>query len=218
MNDIEVFSEEQMDFLREMMNIGAGNAGTAFTQMLQRQVEVRIPALHILPIAKVPSILGDPSLLVLCARMGIVGDTRGELFFIVPDEHKKTLAHLVEGAAPGSKKNIPDVDLSVLTEVGNIIAGVYLTAIHDFCGLNIYHSVPTVSIDMIQSLLDESLAMLSSQVSAILLVENEFAIAEKRIRTFLLVVPTMVSVKILIDSIEQARHRLIGEGILPDAE
>ena len=204
MNDIEVLSEEHLDFLREMMNIGAGNAATAFTQMLQCEVEVRIPTVHVLPAPKAFSILGDPSLPVLCVRMGMVGDAMGALFFIVPDEQKKNLTHLVERATPGLEKKSPDVDLSVLTEVGNIIAGVYLTAIHDFCGLHIYHSVPTLAIDMIQSLLDESFAALSLQVQTIILIENEFIVEENRIRTFLLMIPAAQSVKILVNSIGQA--------------
>ena len=212
MNDKEkLLSEEQLDFLREMISIGAGNAATAFTQMLQCEVKVTIPAVHILPSPRVSSVLGEPSLPVLCVRMGMVGDVAGELFFIVPDEQKTKLTHLVERATPGTKKKYTDVDLSVLTEVGNIIAGVYLTAIHDFCKLNIYHTVPTLAIDMIQSLLDESIATLSRQVQTLILIENEFMVDEHLIRTFFLMVPAMESVKTLVDSIDQARM-VLGEG------
>jgi len=218
MNNVEVLSEEQLDFLGEMMNIGAGNAATALTQMVQRQVNLAIPKVHVLPAPEAPSILDDPSLPVLCIRMGMVGDAIGDLFFIVPDEQKENLTSLVERAVPWDSRrrdenphpalSIPqsnDVDLSVLTEVGNIIAGVYLTAIHDFCGLNIYHCVPTLAVDMIQSLLDESFAAMSSQVEAIIVIENEFVINEHRIRTFFLFIPDPESVKSLVNSIGRAR-------------
>ena len=189
MNKVEVLSEEQVDFLGEMMNIGAGNAATALTQMIQRQVNMTIPKVYVLPVQEAPSILDDPSLPVLCVRMGMVGDVIGDLFFIVPDEQKENLTNLVERAMPWDSRwrdenphpalSIPqsnDMDLSVLMEVGNITAGVYLTAIHDFCGLNIYQTVPTLAVDMIQSLLDESFAHLSSRVQAIIAIENEFII------------------------------------------
>lgn len=218
MNKVEALSEEQLDFLGEMMNIAAGNAVTALTQMIQSQVDLTIPKVHVLPAQEAPSILDDPSLPVLCVRMGMVGDVIGDLFFIVPDEQKENLTNLVERGMlwdsrgrnenPHPALSIPqsnDMDLSVLMEVGNIIAGVYLTAIHDFCGLNIYHSVPNLAVDMIQSLLDESFAHLSSRVEAIIVIQNEFIIDEHRITTFCLVVPTAESVKSLVNSIEQAK-------------
>ena len=250
MNDKKLFSEEQLDFLSEMMNIGAGNAATALGQMIQCEVNVKIPQVHVVPVLNAPSVFDDPNLPAACVRMSMVGDVTGNLFFIVPDDQKARLIRMMEqsvrsrnadsGLHPSEadfalhrarnaeQKNTQSaiftpldkdlsngagpqspMDLSVLTEVGNIIAGVYLTAIHDFCRLNIYHTVPTIAIDMIQSLLDESIAVLSREVQAIILIENEFIIEESRIRTFLLLIPTGQSVKTLVDSIEQARLSIV---------
>jgi len=206
MNDKEqLLSEEQVDFLTEMMNIGVGNAATALSQILQSEVNVIIPAVHVIPVTQAPSVLGDPSLPVTCVRMDMVGDVAGDLFFIVPEEHKVKLTHLVQRATPGPKNRGTDIDLSVLTEVGNIVAGVYLTAVHDFCKLNIYHTVPVVAIDMIQSLLDESLGKLSRQVQVAIMIENEFIVEKERIRTFLVMIPSMESVNTLVNSIGQAK-------------
>ena len=207
MNDQGLLSDEQVDFLREMMNIGSGNAATALGQMLQCEVNVEIPTVHVLPPAQAPSVLGDPSLSVACVRMSMVGDVTGGLFFIVPAEQRAELMHLAERAMlpPMKIKRVTDPDLSILTEMGNILAGVYLTAIHEFCQLSIYHTVPVIAIDMIQSLLDESIVILSRKVQALILVENEFVVEERRIRTFLLIIPTVQSVRTLVDSIEGAR-------------
>ena len=204
MNNKKRLSEEQLDFLSEMMNIGAGNAATALAQMLAVGVEVKIPKVHLLPVAKVPSLLDDPVLPVACVRMGMVGDVVGDLLWIVPDEQKASLIHLVQGALPTPAKKDLSLDLSVLTEVGNILAGVYLTAIHDFCRLNIYPTVPTLATDMIQSLLDELLISLSREEQTSLMVENEFIVGETRIQNFLLIIPAVGSVKTLVDSIQGA--------------
>ena len=212
MNDKELLlSEEQVDFLTEMMNMGAGNAATALSQMLECEVDVKIPAVYVVPPPKVLSILDDPSLPVTCVRMGMVGDVAGDMFFMVPDEQKTNLIRLMERGTPGPKKKGPDVDLSALAEIGNILAGVYLTAIHDLCKLDIYHTVPTLAMDMIQSLLDESLITLGSQAQTMILVENEFIVEEKHIRTFLLMIPSAESVKTLVDSIGEARKAMRGE-------
>ncbi len=217
-----VLSKEQLDFLSEMMNVGAGNAATAFTQMLGCEVNLKMPAVHVLSAPKVIPILHDPSLPVACVRMGLVGDVTGDMFFVVSEEQKTNLIHLMErapplgnaeGKNPQSAIRIPHstTGFSVLAEIGNILVGVYLTAIHDFCKLNIYHRVPIVAVDMIQSLLDESLVALRRQIERIVVVENELIVEEKRIRTFLLFVPSAESVNTLVDSIGQARIAMCEE-------
>jgi len=214
----QLLSTEQVDFLTEMMNIGAGHAATALTQVLQCQVDLVMPRVFIIAETKELSILTSPSLPVVCARMGMVGDVSGDLFLIVPEEQKEDLIRLAEQAMTGTgqswravltNQESDDPKLSVIAEIGNIVAGVYLTAVHDFCRLNIYHTVPTVATDMVQALLDESLVRLSRQVQHIIVVENEFIVEEKLIRTFLVMIPSVESVNTLVNSIEQARMTMV---------
>ena len=209
MNDKELLSEAQLDFLREMMNIAVDNAATAISYMLRHEVNITISRAHALPASQVPSIFSGSSLPVACVRMGVVGDVIGEAFFIVPNEEKVKLTHLVKQAAPGHKNEGTDVDLSILTEIGNIVAGVYLTAVHDFCKLSICRTVPALAIDMIQSLLDESLTPASRQVQIIVSIENEFIVGKHRIRNFFWLIPSAESIKTLVDSIGQARIEYI---------
>jgi len=203
------------------MNIGAGHAATALTQLLQRSVELVIPRVFVITDAQELSILDNPSLPVVCARMGMVGDVSGGLFLIVPEEQKEDLIRLAEQAmtkngqswrAGLTSQESDDLKRSVIAEIGNIVAGVYLTTVHDFCRLNIYHTVPTVATDMIQALLDESLVRLSRQVQHIIVVENEFIVKEKLIRTFLMMIPSVESVNILVNSIGQARMAMTKSG------
>ena len=208
MNNEKFVSEEQLDFLREMMNIGGGNAATALSQMLQQEVNLMIPAVHVVATTEVPPILDDPSLPVTCVRMDMVGDTTGSLFFIVPAEHKANLIHLAQQATPGPKDTGIAAGRSIITEIGNIVAGVYMGAIHDFCKLNIYHTLPVLKIDMIQSLLDGSIAEMTQQVQIAFMIENVFVVEEHRLRTFFLILPSATSVKTLVDSMGQARMLL----------
>ncbi|MFC1949480.1 chemotaxis protein CheC [Chloroflexota bacterium] len=209
----QLITEEQLDFIREMMNIGAGNAVTALQQMLQCPVDLIIPKVHILPTAMVSTVLENPASLVACVRMGMVGDIGGAIFFVVPEESRETLISIVGKALLGLSKlpwqKSEEVELSVVVEIGNILSGVYLTAIHDFCGLNIYHTVPVLAIDMIQPLLDEALIKTSKQIHTAVLVENEILIEEHHIRTLLLIVPSAESVKPMIDALGQAKKAYV---------
>jgi chemotaxis protein CheC len=206
MNNDVILSEEQLDFLAEMMNIGAGNAAGALSQMLPCKVDLEIPKVHILPVAKAPSVLDDPSTNVACVKMRMVGDISGNMFFIVPSEKMKRFMNLIASAVPGGTEGDKESqsDPSIIMEIGNILAGVYLTSINEFCKLKIYHSAPKMAIDMIQALMDETIVGMSRQLKTIILIENEFIIEEERIKTFLFMIPAADSVQTLVESIEQA--------------
>ena len=216
MNDSDnVLSKDELDYLTEMMNIGAGNAATALSQIIKTDVDMIIPYVRVDSFSKVLTVLEDPSLPVICAKMNMIGDVSGDIFFIVPHEYKETFEQSMVQAG-GIRKEIlksenPDavsMKLSMLAEVGNIVAGVYLTAISDFCKLNIYPTVPETAVDMIQSLLDESIVHASKSLQYVMLIQNIFVVGEVEFKTYLIFVPSVESINVLLDSITQARKML----------
>lgn len=206
----ELLTEEQLDFLREMVNIGAGNAAVAFSQMLSCMVDLKIPEVYFFPASQIPPFLKDPARPFAGVSMNMVGDVKGKLFYLVPDGQKDRLVEIVQNAAPGGNEGGVVVDLSVLEEIGNILAGVFLVTIHDFCRLNIYHTVPELRIDMVQALLDESIAITAAGTSQIILIKSEFVIKEENISTFFLIIPDRKSIRKFMDSIEDARKEMFG--------
>jgi chemotaxis protein CheC len=207
MIDQELASEELLDYLLEVLNIGAGNAATALNQLLRCEVDVRIPALALLStFEEAFSALGDPCLPVACSQMKMVGDVTGHMFFIVPDDQKQKLTDLAGQAMLGlSKAEVdPETVLSTLGEIGNIIAGVSLTAIHDFCKLNVYHSVPTLTVATVQAVLSEPLAQRTREGAAIILAKIEFSIGANQLKAFLLIVPCGEFLMALVASMKEA--------------
>lgn len=236
-----ILSAEQEDFLKEMMNIGTGLAATALTQLLGLNVDTVIPTVRVGSVDKllphIPVISNDPSRLVKGVKMRMLGSCTGDLLFIVPQEDQEILASMaarsnagwlssnagssslaVEAAARISPSD--DLMQSTICEMGNILAGVYLTGIYKFCGLSIVHTVPVLSTDMIQALLDESISLLSSDQRGSIMVENEFnAIlvdnelnaGQIKLTAYLLIIPSAESVNVLVESIDKARAICFGE-------
>lgn len=196
-------TEEQLDFLKEMVNIGAGHAASAFSQITGQPVDVTVPKVQVIAPPEVSSVFKKPSSPVACVRMEMVGDVTGSMFFIVPEKLIKRLAKITLKASHARFEE--NVDKSVIEEIGNIVAGTYLMAIHDFCRLNIFHTVPEMVIDMVQSIVDETIAAQSMKSENIILIENDFSIAKTKIMTYMLVIPSGEFVDVLMNSIEQAR-------------
>jgi chemotaxis protein CheC len=203
----QLFNEEEMDFVKEMMNIGAGNAVTALHQLLGSPVDLVIPKVHVLPTLKVTSLLHNPATIMVCVRTEMLGDITGVMFFTVPQQFTIKLVSQAENLLPkvsnSVRMKLTNDDYSVIVEIGNILCGVYLTAIHDFCGLNVYHTVPGLAVDMFQSLIDESFVVLSSQMKLAIMVENEFIIKNEKIKTNLLIIPFKDSVKQLVEAFKR---------------
>jgi chemotaxis protein CheC len=207
-NRANLLSEEDVDYLVEMFNIGAGNAATALNQLLTCHVDLRLPGVKVAPASEATIGVGEPETSMTCMRMKMVGDLTGYMLFVVADEQKMKMAELAERSMLGPERHNPEPDrvLSVVAEIGNILAGVYLTAIHDFCKLQVCHSVPVPSVDVLQALLDEAIANHAGKAETIILVTNEFMIGTEHFRTYLLILPSGKSTDALVDSIKQARE------------
>lgn len=197
-------SEEQLDYLREMMNIGTGNAATALSRLLHQAVDASVPEIHICRLPEISAVLGQPERQVAGVRLEMTGDVEGYLFFIVPDSDRQRFTALLQrmtGKAAGQ-------ELPAMLEVASIAVESHLRAIRDFCGLNISHSSPGLAIDMVQAVLDEAIARVASRMPQVILIRSEFIIVGEHISTYLLIIPDRESVARLVDSMEHARKQL----------
>ncbi|MCX6691010.1 MAG: chemotaxis protein CheC [Methanoregula sp.] len=206
------FAEEQLDYIREVMNIGAGNAGTALEQMIGFKTEVTIPVVksyrHI-DIQVMYQHIGESTNLVTAVRMNLVGQVTGKIVFVVPDKNLALLTSSVETATTGRKKITKNLDLSVVAEIGNILAGTYLTALHDFCMLNIYHSIPKIQNEPLKALLLELFPKDDAKNAKLVLVFNQLiTVADQVITTYILLVPDNGSMERIAQSVRQAKDKL----------
>ena len=201
----QTLNEEQYDYLREMMNVGAGNAAGALSQLLKHNVEVTIPDLLLVPLNDVTGkIVDDPSTPIVCIPMDFSGDITGQIFFIMPEKDAETFTDILFLKAPPGVERGEKIDMEAIAEIGNIVTGVYLDALESFSKLSIIHSAPKISFDMAQALLDESLIVAKGEQDEILVVINTFYTKNGEFRVFLLIVPQFKIINILCDSISMA--------------
>ena len=199
---------ENVNKLEQINKEAAERASAALSKLIDRSVEIGISKAQVKKVENISPLIGNEEV-VAGIYLPVTGEINGAALLIFPRETAFILSDLLVKRPPGTTRKLTKLDESALKEVGNIITGVYLTALHDFCGVNIYPSIPCVAVDMINSILDESLVRLSAQLQSTFLIENRFIIDEKKIRTFLLIIPSMGSIDTLVGSIEQARMRAV---------
>lgn len=208
MEKAKLLLDKHLDYVDEMLNIGAGNAATALSLLLGCPVSMEKSEMKLLHASEVATFFGGPDAPVACLRMRLVGDLAGYMFFIVPHRQERELVRLAASAMKAAVERPEEENwvADALAEIGNILTGTYLGAIHDFCALNVYHSVPSPGVDMLQALLDEFLANQSSEVRTILLITVKFMISDEGFKTFLLICPSRESCSVLVNSISGAER------------
>ena len=164
------FNPLQMDALREVGNIGAGNSATALSQLLNRKIDMTVPSINIIPFRDIFSRIGGEEL-VSGVVVRVLGDTPGNILFIFD---KETALSVIKSLTGESTDQISEMGDSVLCEIGNIISASYLNAISKLTNLVIMPSVPAVATDMLGAILSTTFIESGQYDDYVLDIETDF--------------------------------------------
>lgn len=172
--DLASLSNTYFDVLKELGNIGAGNATTALAQLLQCKVDMTVPQVRLLEFREVGNVIGGEEQLMVGIYLSVEGDINGSMMFLV---ESKSAAHLVSklmGQEPTQESEFGEMELSALQEIGNIITGAYLNSLSTLTNMKIYPSVPSIAIDMAGAILSVPAIEFGKVADQILLIETKF--------------------------------------------
>jgi chemotaxis protein CheC len=148
----EQVTTQYYDVLKELGNIGAGNATTALAQMLQTKVDMKVPQVRLLDFKDVGEVMGGEEQLVVGIYLAVEGDITGSIMFISEKQAAKTLVSKLMGM-PVTDGDFTEIEISALKEIGNIITGAYLNSLATMTNLKMIPSVPDLSVDMLNAIL-----------------------------------------------------------------
>ncbi len=194
-------SEGQLDALRELGGIGAGNAATALSQLLNKRVMMTVPKIDVVPVEKVPLLMGQPETLVVGVYLRILGDVLGSMLLTFPRDSAFALADVLAGRKIGATKILSDMDRSALMETGTIVAGAYLNALSILTKRTLVPCTPNLAFDMMGAIVDYILIGLSRVVEYVIVLEVEFVEADTKVKGFFFILPDPESLKIIMKAI-----------------
>jgi chemotaxis protein CheC len=165
-------SENKLDVLKELANIGVGNAITSLSKMLnEEKVEMDVPVATLALLQDIPDLLGGAELPVAGIYIESHGDISLTIIFVLSLE---SASNLVSTLLPGSRGEFDEMGLSALIEVGNILTSSYLNALSFMTNLQLLPSPPEIAVDM-------SGAIISTVMAEAYIVDDEVVL----LRTFL---------------------------------
>jgi chemotaxis protein CheC len=178
------FTEIQLDALRELANIGSGNAATSLSSMLGRPVDVSVPKVQVLSLADAVSAVGPPEDIVSAVLLGVVGEIEGNVLLIFGESDRTMIAEMLGAAGD------PEFELSALSEVGNIVGSAYLGALGTMTGLELEPSPPQSACDMLSAIVSTVLGSVAADMSTTLYLDSAILIENTPCTFAFLLVPT----------------------------
>lgn len=144
---------EQVDALRELINIGVGKAAGVLNQMIQSHIRLQVPFVQVLSPAEYEEAfheLGKDR--VSAVKLGFSGSFSGTAELVFPTESASNLVAVLTGEEPGT----PDLDSvrsGTLSEVGNILLNGVMGSIGNVLRRQITYSLPHYIEDNIENLI-----------------------------------------------------------------
>jgi chemotaxis protein CheC len=178
MLDLSSFNNLQLDAIREVGNIGTGNAATALSTLLSCMIDMDVPKADLVSIYSLAEYYGDPDDTVAAVFVRSLGDFGCSLIFIQDEDDAALMVDLLLKQQFGEiPKDLPqEMSDSALAEVGNIILSSFLNAVNMLIGTQHQISVPGVAHDMLASILDVVASIFGQMGDMALVVNTELRV------------------------------------------
>lgn len=163
MLDLSSINKMHLDAIREIGNIGAGNAATAMAQLLGCPVEIDIPKAELVSIYELDSYYGDPD--SSCTAVFASSDNEDPFNFmlLVSEREVNRLVGMLVSKQFGMEMDAATMPQemidSALGEIGNILLGSFLNSVNGLLGVTSGITTPSVTHDMLASILSVVSAM-----------------------------------------------------------
>lgn len=174
--DSKKLTNMQKDVLKEIGNIGAGNAATSMSQLIDHHVSMEVPSVKIVTINELMELIGGPERLIVAIFFRIKGESPGTVYFILTVEEAEFLVQRMlyqEDARLFVNDEPNELAFSALQEVANIMTGSYLSALSDFTNLRMATTVPHLSIDMAAAALVTGMIELSQVTDYAIIIDTK---------------------------------------------
>ncbi len=198
--DLNNVSQQYFDILKELGNIGAGNATTALAQMLQCKVDMKVPQVRLLDFQEVGAVMGGEEQIMAGIYLLVEGDITGSIMFLLNEQSAHILVAKLMGMEPVTEGEFNEIELSALKEIGNIITGAYLNSLSMLTNMKIIPSIPDLSIDMAGAILSVPAIEFGELGDKILLIQTQFT-DDLTLDGFFILVPDIESYDKILGSL-----------------
>ena len=188
----------EIDTLREIGSIGTGNAATALSQMLGKEVRITMPEVRIMGYNEAIEWIGGPEAVTAGVLVKMSGDVGGIMLSVQKLELVNFILETMLGQGIGSYEELAGLEQSALIEIGNIMISAFVTALSGLAGININLTVPAFAVDMQGAILAVPMAEYGGMSDYLMTIGGNFVCNGQEIPSHLLLSPDLRSLEFLL--------------------
>lgn len=197
LKNYDELSPVAIDCLQEIGNIGSGNAASSLSAMLSKPVTMHVPKIKVLDYQSVIDEMGGPEKIMTAILVMFHGDIKGMMMFFLEDAFAKIVVNTFMGKENVNVIQMDEADSSAVKEMGNIMAGAYLSALAAMAEFTITMDPPSMTVDMMGALMNAPMMTLDEVGDKVLFIDEGFKIDNEEIDANIVLVPEMESLDIL---------------------
>jgi len=195
-------TEVEKDVLREIGNIGGGNALTSLSMMLDRSLYLDLPSCQLVKREEAGKLLKNPDSLYAGVSMTMTGTIECVLVLLMNKQFTKLVIDSLDPDEPELNiQSLTEMQESALCEVGNIMGNSYITALGDMLELQIDVSVPRIVVGAGNSVLQEFLGGHAVQLERLLFINSAFRTKDQTLESCMLLCPTNESLSAMLEKL-----------------
>jgi chemotaxis protein CheC len=178
------FSELQLDALRELANVGSGNAATALASLVGRSVDITVPDALVLPLPETIETVGDMDEPVTAVVLPVDGDLDAVVLLVFSPEDEETLCRLLGVEAR------TELGVSALAEIGNILGSSYVNALGGLTGISLEPRPPAASSGKLGAIFAGVLSDHAARTELALLLDSDLVVENEACSFAFVLIPT----------------------------
>lgn len=199
--DINRIDNMHYDVLKEIGNIGAGNATTALSTLINSKIDMHVPQVALLEFKDLADTVGGADNIVVGILITLEGEINGMMMFMMDEKSAYHLVNILMGNDSSNQGEFTEMEYSALKEIGNIIAGAYLSSLSTLTGIRINASIPYMSIDMAGAILSVPAIEFGKMGDKALIIETKFWKDDTDVNGYFILIPTIESYDVILSSL-----------------
>ena len=127
----------EIDTLREVGSIGTGNAATALSSMLNREIRITYPEVRIMGYNEAIEWIGGPEVITAGVLVRISGQMNGIMLSVQPLEFVNLVLGTMLDDRLDDYTQLTDLGSSALVEIGNIMISTFIKSLSGLADFNV---------------------------------------------------------------------------------
>ena len=198
MKNYDELNSLELDTLREVGSIGTGNAATALSQMLNKEIRITLPEVRIMEYNEAIEWIGGPEEVTAGILVKLGGQINGIVLSVQQLEFVNLVLESMMEKGVEDYSQLTDIESSALIEVGNIMISTFITALSGLAGIDVQLTVPALAVDMQGAILAVPMAEYGGQSDYIMTIGGNFMCDDKQVPCRLLLSPDIRSLNFLL--------------------